>query len=233
MYQEIKIKESWEKLQNALDEMLILEEGNSKLDDLIGEANKVIFPYFNVKPSDKTYFISGSAMLYVYPGLVDYLNKITDEFDMQAEKIPSEPGDLDVVIPSKDNWSYLEDKVKGKVNSNNFNSNFKNGIFRPNELGLSDMDIEAFYEWAPHKAGGVYADAEVDDTKTILGRAKLINGYYFMSLYDVIAYKYQLGRDKEIRISKLIDSNLSKKSNRSKEQIFSIISRIINMNYKK
>ena len=229
LYEEMMIKDAWTNLEKALQETMILDEANNKLMRLIKESDNVLFKAFGINPSDKKYFISGSGRLYMYDGLPEFINKISEQFG--GKEMPLEPGDLDVVVPNKENWETLKLNLNNKVDMDKFNSNYDKGIYRPQELGLTQMDIEAFDEWAPQRAGGDYTDTKVDDTETILNRATELNGYYFMSLYDVISYKYQMGREKEKRIADLINDFLKRREGRSKEQLFNIIARIIKMRY--
>lgn len=235
IYEEMFIKDAWDKLEEALNETALLEEGNGKLDVLIQEAERVVFTNFGIDSSEKKYFIAGSARLYLYPGLVDFVNDLTEKMDKeygpQAPKTPTEPGDLDIVIPGKDNWDNLKENVSGKVDMEAFESNFSKKIFRPNELGLTKMDVEAFDVWAPQRAGGEYANTKVDDTRNILNRATKFNDHYFMNMYDVINYKFQMGRAKDLKIAQLINSYITRREKRGKEDLFKILSRIIRMRY--
>jgi len=229
IYEEMMIKDAWDGLERALGETIILDEGNDKLMGLINEANDTLFKPFGIDPSEKKYFISGSARLYLYDGLPEFINNISKKFG--GAEIPAEPGDLDVVIPNRKQWVTLKSNLNGKVDSSKLNSQLNNFIYRPQELGISEKDIEAFDVWDPARAGGDYADTKVDDTDTILNRATEFNGYYFMSLYDVIAYKYQMGREKEKRIADLINDFLKRREGRSKEQLFNVIARVIKMRF--
>ena len=235
IYEEMLIRDAWNKLEEAFNETVLLEEGNAKLDALLKESNRVIFESFGINPDDKKYFIAGSARLYLYPGLVEFINEVTDEMDGMSgpvgPKTPTEPGDLDIVIPGNKEWETLKNNMSGKVDSDKFEQNYNNKIFRPNELGLTKMDIESFDAWAPNRAGGEYSDTKVDSTKNILNRATKFNGYYFMNMYDVINYKFQMGRAKDLKIAGLINNFIKRRENRSKEDLFKIISRIVRMRY--
>lgn len=173
-YNEALISEFWK----SLEEELQLDESASGLDTLITQANEIIFNKFKIQPSDRKYCIVGSARLYLYPTL-------REAFGLQGNI-----GDLDIVIPDRQDWinAGLED---------NWN---KGGIYRPTE----DGSIEAFNIWDPSRAGGQYADVRVRSTPEVIKDATLINGYYFMSLYDIIDYKTAMGRDKEQEIVNLI-----------------------------
>ena len=226
------ISDAWVKLEQALEETIILDEGgNNRLSSLINEADKVLFPAFGIKPSEKKYFIAGSARLYLYPGLPEFINKITSEFG--GVDIPLEPGDLDVVIPNKEDWVTLESNLSKKINKEKYQNTLSKFIYRPQELGLTQTDIEAFDIWAPNRAGGEYATTEVDDTNIILNRATPYNGYYFMSIQDVLSYKTQMSRDKEAKIARLIEDFLKRREGRTQGQLFDIIARILRMNTQK
>jgi len=54
-----------------------------------------------------------------------------------------------------------------------------------------------------------------------------------MSIQDVLSYKTQMTRGKEMRIAQLIDSFIKRRKGRTKEQLFDIIGRIIKMNVSK
>ena len=233
IYEEMVILDAWNKLEEAFNETVLLEEGNAKLDALLEESKDVVFENFGIDTGDKKYFIAGSARLYLYPGLVELINDLSSEIsEEKMVKIPSEPGDLDIVIPLNPKlWGTLKNNVSDKVDEDSFNDNLKKGIFRPQELGLTQMDIEVFKEWDPSKAGGEYASTEVDPQKKIFSRASKFNGYYFMSMFDVINYKFQLGREKEIRIAKIINNYIDKRENRTKEDLFKILSRVIRMRF--
>lgn len=164
---------------NNIEEEYSITEGPSEdLNNLIQSANKLIFSKFKIKPSDRVYFIAGSARLYIH-------QEIRDLF-----KLVNPLGDLDIVIPNKEIWS----KAGLEKEYNN------NGIYRPKE----DDRIEAFNIWDPSKAGGQYSDVSVRPTNEILSNSNNIYGYYFMSLYDVIDYKISLNRTKEKEVVDLI-----------------------------
>lgn len=162
---------------NQLQEELLTEE-NSALNDLLERANELVFNKFNIRPNDKVYFIAGSARLYLYP-------KLREAFDLKGEI-----GDLDIVIPNKELW--INAGLEGNWN--------RNGIYRPTQ----DGSIEVFNVWDPSKAGEEFADTKVRSTNAILIDANQINGYYFMSLGDIIDYKMSLNREKEQEVVNLI-----------------------------
>lgn len=169
-YNKAFLGEFWTKLE----EDLIVEA--ESLESLIKEANEVIFKKFGINPNERKYFIAGSSRLYLYPELREAFN------------LESTIGDLDIVIPNKEDWinAGLEDEWN------------ENGLYRPTE------EIEAFNVWDPSKAGGAYADVTARPTNEILADATNINGYYFMPMQDIIDYKLALNREKEADIVKLI-----------------------------
>jgi len=184
---EIYLKEFW----TQVSEDLLSEVDSSALNSLLTNANDIIFKKFNINPKDKVYFIAGSARLYLYP-------KLRDAFGLSGTI-----GDLDIVIPNEELW------VKAGLTNELKNG----GIYRPTK----DGSIEAFTIWAPQKAGGQYANVKVRSTDEILNDADLINGYYYMNMWDVAEYKTKLGREKEQEIVNLINqyqnSNIENKTN--------------------
>lgn len=225
IYEDMMIRDAWAKLERVLDETILLDEQNSKLNSLLNEADKVIFEKFDIDPSEKKYFIAGSARLYLYPGLIEVLNNIDKDFQMEI-------GDLDIVVPNKSDWEVLANNMKGTDNPK-FNELANKGIYRPNMIGLTNMDIEAFTVWDPSKAGGDYKDVNVRDGKTILNNASKVNGYYYMSIYDVIDYKSQMSREKEIQIANIINKYLKTSGGDNREELFNRIGKIISARYGK
>jgi len=149
------------------EEYLLNEETNPALQELLDKANRLIFKKFGVNPSDKVYFIAGSAALYLFPILRDKL------------ELRSTVGDLDIIIPEAKYWKQAG--LEGQT------------VYRPKE----DKRIEAFTEWDPAKAGGDYENVSVRSTSAILNDAFQSQGYWFMSLIDIFDYKIKLGRPKE------------------------------------
>lgn len=190
---EVLLKEFWRGVQ----EDLVVESSDSGLKELIGRANELIFAKFKIKPTEQVYSIVGSARLYLYPTLREAFN------------LTGGIGDLDMVIPNKELWiqAGLEE---------NWN---KGGIYRP----TNDGSIEAFNIWDPAKAGGAYADVSVRPTPQIVSDSTLINGYYFMSIEDIMDYKTKLSRDKEQDVVSLITqyqkSNMDNKKSLIKKMI--------------
>ena len=173
---EIVLKEFWRGVQEDLD----LNEGaDAGLTDLLAKSNSIIFDKFQVDPKEQVYSIVGSARLYLYPTL------------REAFGLTGSIGDLDMVFPRKEDWinAGLEE---------NWN---KGGIYRPTD----DGSIEAFNVWDPSKAGGAYADVKVRPTNQVVADSTLINGYYFMSLEDIMDYKTSLNREKEKDVVELIN----------------------------
>lgn len=172
---EVFMKEFWTELEenSQLDETT-----DPELTKLLGGANKLIFEKFGIKPSEKKYFIAGSARLYLYPELRDVFN------------LKGSIGDLDVVIPDRNIWKKagMEKELQA------------GGIYRP----TSDGSIEVFTEWDPAKAGGQYADTKVRSTDEILQSASPVGGYNYMSFFDIMDYKTKLGREKEKEVVDLI-----------------------------
>jgi len=173
---EVVLKEFWKGVQEDLE---INEGADSGLTDLLAKSNSIIFNKFKVDPKDKVYSIVGSARLYLYPTL------------REAFGLTGTIGDLDMVFPREQDWinAGLEENWK------------KDGLYRPTD----DGSIEAFNVWDPSRAGGAYADVKVRPTAQVINDSTLINGYYFMSLEDIMDYKTSLNRDKEKDVVELIN----------------------------
>lgn len=191
---EFFLKEFWgEVSKDLLDEV-----DSAGINILLTRADELIFKKFRILPNNKSYFIAGSARLYLYP-------KLREAFGLDGTI-----GDLDIVIPNEEIWinAGLQDELQ------------KGGIYRPTQDGA----IEAFTIWDPSKAGGSYADVRVRPTSAILADADEINGYYYMSMADVADYKTKLSREKEQEVVNLI--NQYKESNT--EDKHSFLRQIIN-----
>jgi hypothetical protein len=193
----------------ALEEDVNIES-STVLQGLLEQGNELIFDRFGIKPSEKKYFIGGSAALYLYPSLRTQLGAV------------STIGDLDVVIPGEENWKILlanktapnvelgeKEKAEGKFKVTDealFESNYNAGIYRPEEV--KKKEIEAFKEWrpdlAPKDKGDIVQNVDVRSTATILQKAIFKDGYWYMSLRDIIDYKLKLGRKKEKDIADII-----------------------------
>lgn len=191
---EVMLKEFWRGVQEDLE---LNEGGEAGLTDLISQSNSIIFDKFQVDPTEKVYSIVGSARLYLYPTL------------REAFGLEGTIGDLDLVFPRKEDWinAGLED---------NWN---KGGLYRPTD----DGSIEAFNVWDPSKAGGAYADVKVRPTSQIIADSTLINGYYFMSLEDIMDYKTLLNRDKEKDVVELMQQYSKSNVNNKRKFIIRIV----------
>jgi len=185
---EFFLKEFW----GNVSEELLSEVDTTGIDALLRRADELIFKKFRILPNNRSYFIAGSARLYLYP-------RLRDAFGLEGSI-----GDLDIVIPNKEIWinAGLQDELN------------KGGIYRP----TSDGSVEAFTIWDPSKAGGTYADVRVRSTNEILAGADEINGYYYMSMSDVADYKTKLSREKEQEVVNLI--NQYKESDAESKQTF-------------
>jgi hypothetical protein len=200
---EVFLKEFWNELEKDFQ---LDENTSSDLAGLLQEANALIFDKFNIKPSEKKYFIAGSARLYLYPELRD------------AFKLSGGIGDLDIVIPNEILWANagLDKELKA------------GGIYRP----TPDGSIEAFTVWDPSKAGGAYADVQVRPTNEILQSATPVGGYYYMSFMDVMDYKTSLNRDKEKEVVELITQYRKGSFKDKREFLRQILNAIGEENYK-
>jgi len=178
---EFFLKEFW----GNLSEDLLSEVDTAGIEPLLRRADELIFKKFRILPNNRSYFIAGSARLYLYP-------KLREAFGLEGTI-----GDLDLVIPNEEIWinAGLQDELN------------KGGIYRPTK----DGSVEAFTVWDPSKAGGSYADVRVRSTSEILADADEINGYFYMSMADVADYKTKLSREKEQEVVNLI--NQYKESN--------------------
>ena len=191
---EVYLKKFCEDLEKSLQ--LNENGGSSTLMSLLGDANKIVFPLFGIKPSDPgKYFIGGSARLHLYPELTELLN--------------DEIGDLDIVIPGEVEWDYFKNYLKDHKDDyseeeyQSLMSNAEKGIYRP----AQNPSIEAFQEWKPSMVDpGKFKDTPFTDTEILLANSnrEAVNGYYFMTLFDVIDYKLKLRRDKEAAITSLL-----------------------------
>jgi len=175
----------------------LIHEADAGLTDLLTKSNEIIFDKFQVDPQDKVYSIVGSSRLYLFPTL------------REAFGLTGTIGDLDMVFPRKEDW------IKAGLEEN-WN---KGGLYRPTD----DGSIEAFNVWDPSKAGGAYADVKVRPTEQVIKDSTLINGYYFMSLEDIMDYKTSLNRDKEKDVVELIEKYAKSGVKNRKEFIIRII----------
>ena len=172
---EFFLKEFW----GNISEDLLSEVDTAGIEPLLRRADELIFKKFRILPTNRSYFIAGSARLYLYP-------KLREAFGLEGTI-----GDLDIVIPNEKLW--LDAGLQDELN--------KGGIYRPTQ----DGSVEAFTIWDPSKAGGSYADVRVRSTSEILADADEINGYFYMSMADVADYKTKLSREKEQEVVNLIN----------------------------
>ena len=172
---EVVLKEFWKDIDA---ESQLSEGSDAVLSSLLDKARVIIFDKFKIDPSMKEYFIAGSARLYLH-------KRLRDAFGLTGNI-----GDLDIVIPNKEIW--YNAGLEKEWNAG--------GIYRP----TTDGSIEAFNVWDPRKAGGEYADFTVRPTSEILADSTYIDGFYFMSIQDIVDYKTNLGRDKEQDVLTLI-----------------------------
>lgn len=179
------LKRFCEDLERSLTEASV--SPSPKLKSFLKQADEYVFKPFGIKPTEQQYFIAGSARLYLYPELVKAL-KLKDI------------GDLDMVVPNNQHWSELESYVK----------KFPNDYATPEEIELrrytptQDELLEVFDKWLPKYDEESTGNFEVRDTNTILKNARMLGGYYYMSFYDIIDYKFALKRDKERPIINLL-----------------------------
>jgi hypothetical protein len=185
-----------------------------KLGSLLTSANDLVFKRFNISPSDKNYFVAGSARLHLDP-------KIKKLFNLKG-KI----GDLDVVISDKGAWSksiftgklpkeeVFVNQGSGWVSlaevekKNNLDERGVMEVINSSKLAYRPMDnkvIEVFDEWNPALGGEEYADTKVRSTKEIMHDSVNLGGYNFMNIGDVIDYKLKMNREKEKDIVNLIN----------------------------
>ena len=241
VYNDLMVEKAWKKLDEILSNADILQEADpTKLNDLLNKSRVLIFDAFNIKPSERKYFIAGSARLFKNPMLLKALNEIDDRtWSMDI-------GDLDIVIPNESDWqnlykNYTTDsefikkigKAIGEENVPKVVERFKKQwqdfggkVYRPglgkNGLGLIKEDMEAFTTWDPKRAKAQGTkDFTVRDGGTILKDAVNLNGFYFMSIYDVMDYKSKLNRDKEFMLVKFINQFISQgETPQAKEMLF-------------
>lgn len=195
---EVVLREIWKELE---EELQLDEATDPGLSKLLDQANKIVFEKFGIdhtKPG--TYFIAGSARLYLFPALREVFN------------LTGNLGDLDIIIPDENLW------VKAGLQKELQNG----GIYRPTQ----DGSIEVFTVWDPSKAGGAYADTKVRSTAEIMRGSNSIGGYYYMSLPDVIDYKVKLGRDKEKEVVTLVQQYMDGKITDRKEFLRQVIQTI-------
>jgi len=199
---EVYLKKFCENLENSLQ--LTEEINNTALSNLLSQAEKTIFPRFGIESSEPNkYFIAGSARLHLFPQLSNILN----------DKI----GDLDIVIPGKEEWEYLENYLK-KNNLPYNQAEVEKGIYRPKDA----PQIEAFTEWDPSKVDPEkFKDTSFSSTPTLLRTSsrKPVGGYYFMPLFDIVDYKMKLNRTKEEGVTNLLAQYINASTEEEKQKI--------------
>lgn len=167
-----KIEESYQ-----IDE----EITNPRLKALLDKANKEIFPLFGITKEDTDkYVVVGSAFLYLFPEIIKKFNL-------------KEIGDLDIIIPGKDQWKYLKDNYD-KDKWEKHKANWEEGIYRPNPND-KNPEIEVFDKWMPQKAkGDDLTKFKVSSSDEIMRNSVERDGYNFMGLRDILSYKIELSR---------------------------------------
>jgi peroxiredoxin family protein len=216
VYQDMMSDDVWSRFDDYLaNETSLAEVDATNMNDLLNESKFLIFEAFGINPTERgKYFIGGSARLFKNPMLLKVLNELDKNFALSV-------GDLDVVIPGKEQWKTLYNnytnkdseflkKLSKKVGEKNIPTimerfkkqweRYGGKIYRPGAtkdgLGLSKRDIESFDEWRPDLAKDA-RDIKVRSTSNILSDAVKVGDYYYMSIYDVFDYKSQLDREKE------------------------------------
>ena len=205
---EVLLRSFCKDLENSLTEASVTPP--PKLKTLLKQADEFVFKPFNIKPTEQKYFIAGSARLYLYPELVKALNL-------------KDIGDLDMVVPDNTHWKDLE----------NYVNKFPNDYVEPEEIELrrytptQDELIEVFDKWLPKYDEESTGNFEVRDTNAILKSARNLGGYYYMSFFDIIDYKFALKRDKEKPIVDLLIKYQESDTNTKetiKKQLMSLLS---------
>ena len=242
VYNDLMVEKAWKKLDEILLNADILQEADpTKLNDLLNKSKILIFDAFGINPSERKYFIAGSARLFKNPMLLKALN------EMDSRTWSMDIGDLDVIVPNESDWQNLYKnyttpdsdflkKIGKSIGEKNIPKvvelfkkqwkDFGGKIYRPglgkNGLGLIKEDMEVFTYWDPKiaKVQGTN-DFNVRDDQTILKDAVNIGGFYFMSIYDVMDYKSKLNREKEIELVKFVNQFMEQgETPQAKEQLF-------------
>jgi hypothetical protein len=208
---EVLLKKFCESLEEELNEA---EAPSSGLTALLNEAKIKVFDKYKINPETRTYFLAGSARLYLYPKVQEVMN---------VKPI----GDLDIVIPSLPTITKELAKTSTTTDTTTNKTSEPIKIIKPGEKVAITNEIEIFDKWDPTKAKPEGAkDFSVRSTNDILKDAKLVNGYYYMSLFDVMDYKLNLNRDKEknltIYLSNYLGASDEQAKNKIKEQILQV-----------
>lgn len=242
IYNNLMIEKAWKKLDEILSGSDLLQEADpTKLNLLLKNARVLIFDAFGIDPSERKYFIAGSARLFKNPMLLKVLN------ELDSKTWSMDIGDLDVIVPNEGDWQNLYKnyttpdsefikkigKVIGESNVPKVVEKFKaqwqqfgGKIYRPglgkNGLGLIKEDMEVFTYWDPKLAKDPGAkDFDIRSDSQILKDAVNLSGFYFMSIYDVMDYKTKLSREKEVELVKFIQQFIdSGETPQAKEILF-------------
>lgn len=202
---EVLLKEFWSEVEESLQ---IDEAITGKLSKLLKAADKEIFEPFGITKDDTDkYVVVGSSRFYLYPVL------------REAFKL-TEPGDLDIVIPGKEQWGHLKGYLEKKGTWEKHKDNYEKRIYRPS------ADIEAFDAWKPQLVGDG-KDMNVSSTQDIMKASSVVDGYNFMSFKDIVDYKLKLSRPKEEEITKLILKYRSSNEKGAKDKIINDIFELI------
>jgi hypothetical protein len=179
---EVLLKKFCESLEEELNES---ETPSSGLTTLLNEAKIKVFDKYKIDPKTQTYFLAGSARIHLYPKLQEVMNV-------------GPIGDLDIVIPT---LPAITQKLVTTPTDTDTKTNDSSKPIEPVEPGIKIAvtdKIEIFDKWDPAKAKPEGAkDFSVRSTSDILKDAKFVEGYWYMSLFDVMDYKLNLNRDKE------------------------------------
>jgi hypothetical protein len=229
IYKNIIISETLTEFdKNLFEETVLTEVDTVNLNQLLSESKLLVFEAFGISPSDAgKYFIAGSARLFKNPMLLKYINEV--EKMVKKNNPTLVLGDLDVIIPNKKDWDNLYKnytniesdflkKLSKKINKTpeeiknvflKYIDNFDKRIYRPGSGGMNliNSDIEVFDVWKPSNMPG-YENVKVRPTEEILKNSVKIGGYYYMNVRDIVDYKWQLGREKEKQILKLIGDEI-------------------------
>jgi hypothetical protein len=196
---EVLVNEVWGEIEESLQ---IDEAITGKLSSLLKQADELIFEPFGITKDDhKKYLVSGSGRLYLYPA-------IRKAFEL------TEPGDLDLVIPGKQEWVNLKNYLQKNGTWEKHKSNYEKGIYRPSN------EIEAFKAWNP-------PGISVGSTDQILANSSVVDGYSFMSFRDIVDYKMKLSRPKEESITKLLLKYKNETTPEAKEEIIDGILKLV------
>lgn len=241
-YEDLVVEKAWKKLDEVLSNADLLQEADpTKLNDLLKKSKVLIFDAFGINPSERKYFIAGSARLFKNPMLLKALNQ------MDSRTWSMDIGDLDIIVPNESDWQNLYKnytnpdsefikklgKIIGEQNIPKIVEKFKaqwqqfgGKIYRPglgkNGLGLVKEDMEVFTYWDPKNAKDPGTkDFDVRSDQEILKDVVNLTGFYFMSIYDVMDYKSKLSREKERELVKFIQQFIeSGETPQAKEVLF-------------